>query len=595
MSATTVTSNIGLKELIIKVPKVALDAPILLRGLPGFLRKPEDKVSIGLIFQQQAAKHSGRAFLRFEGSSMSYGEANARVNRYAAALAKHGVKPGDVVGLVGKNAPSTLLFALASTKLGAVTGMLNYNQRGEVLSHSLGLLHSKVLIVGEGGQEAIDSISDEIVADKVLSGEELENLAKSESTENPVVTAQIKAKEKAFYIFTSGTTGLPKASLMSHFRWLKSMSGLGAMGVRLKSSDTLYCCLPLYHNNALTVSLSSVLSSGATLAIGRSFSASKFWDDAIRNDATAAVYIGEICRYLLNQPAKSTDRSHKVRTIVGNGMRPEVWDEFTSRFGITRVAEFYGASECNIAFINALNLRKTAGICPLPFTVVAYDPDTGKAVRGANGKLQKVKTGEVGLLLSKITSRAPFDGYTDDKATESKLLRNGFAKNDCWFDTGDLVRKQGWMHVAFVDRLGDTFRWKGENVATTEVEGALSAFDGIEECTVYGVLVPGTDGKAGMAAIKLKDGIAFDGKALAEHVYNKLPAYSFPLFVRIVDSLEHTSTFKSRKVELRNEGFNQIQYQIADPVYVLQGRSDGYVPSHDQYPEQVQTGQAPQS
>ncbi len=315
--------------------------------------------------------------------------------------------------------------------------------------------------MGEECDEAISSLSGAPDADTVLSAGKLDELAESADPSNPAVCEQIQAKERAFYIFTSGTTGMPKASLMSHFRWLKSMSGLGAMGVRLRRNDTLYCALPLYHNNALTVSLSSVLSSGATFAIARTFSASRFWDDAKLNGATAFVYIGEVCRYLLNQPERPSDRRNGIRLMVGNGLRPEIWTEFTERFGIDRVAEFYGASECNIAFVNALGVERTAGVCPLPHAVVEYDQDTGRTRRARDGRLRRVRVGEVGLLLSKVTDRAPFDGYTDPEATESKLVRDAFKDGDCWFDTGDLVRDQGFMHVAFVDRLGDTFGGRG--------------------------------------------------------------------------------------------------------------------------------------
>ena len=273
---------------------------------------------------------------------------------------------------------------------------------------------------------------------------------------------------------------------------------------------------------------------------GKQFSASKFWADVELNRATAFTYIGELCRYLLNQPEKPGDRDNRIRLMVGNGLRPEIWSEFTTRFGISRVAEFYGASECNIAFVNALNVDRTAGICPLPHAVVEYDEDSGSPRRHSDGRLRKVRTGDVGLLLSKVTDRAPFDGYTDEEATDKKLVRDGFDDGDCWFDTGDLVRRQGWSHVAFVDRLGDTFRWKGENVATTEVEGALLAHPAVEQAVVYGVEIPGTDGRAGMAAVTLHEDEKFDGADVAELLFQRLPSYAVPLFVRVVDSLEQT-------------------------------------------------------
>ena len=581
--------KIGLLDLAAKLPSMITEVPILLKGASGLLRKPSAAMSIGQILQQNAAAHPTRPFIRFEGHATSYGDANEQVNRYADVLRTRGAQRGDVVAILGKNTPESLLIALAAVKLGAAAGMLNYNQRDDVLAHSLTLLGARVLVVADESEEALESLPDGFAGPQQLLVSELDELAKTADATNPAVTAEILAKEKAFYIFTSGTTGMPKASLMTHFRWLKSMSGLGLMGVRLRPSDTLYCCLPLYHNNALTVSLSSVLASGATLAIGRQFSASRFWDDIALNKATAFTYIGELCRYLLNQPEKPTDRDNSVQLMVGNGLRPEIWKEFTERFGIARVAEFYGASECNIAFVNALNVDRTAGICPLPHAVVEFDEETGKALRGPNGRLRTVPTGSVGLLLSKITDRAPFDGYTDEAATNSKLVRGGFKDGDTWFDTGDLVRKQGWSHVAFVDRLGDTFRWKGENVATTEVEGALSSHPAIEEAVVYGVEIPGTDGRAGMAAVTLHDGHTFDGSDIAAHLYGKLPSYAVPLFVRIVDSLEHTSTFKSRKVELRNDGYDVG----ADTLHVLAGRESGYSDSYDGYVDEVAAGSAP--
>ncbi|MCJ0904673.1 long-chain-acyl-CoA synthetase [Rhodococcus sp. ARC_M6] len=581
--------TIGLLDLAVKLPSMITEVPILLQGAAGLTRKPSAAESIGLIFQKNAHAHPSRPFIRFEGRATSYADANTKVNRYADVLRGSGVQRGDVVAILGKNTPESLLIALAAVKLGAAAGMLNYNQRDDVLAHSLTLIGARVLVVADECEESLETLPDAFVAPQQLLYSELEERAKTADATNPAVTAEILAKEKAFYIFTSGTTGMPKASLMTHFRWLKSMSGLGLMGVRLRSSDTLYCCLPLYHNNALTVSLSSVLASGATLAIGRQFSASRFWDDISLNKATAFAYIGELCRYLLNQPEKPTDRDNAVRLMVGNGLRPEIWADFTERFGIKRVAEFYGASECNIAFVNALNVDKTAGICPLPHAVVEFDEETGKALRGPDGRLRKVPTGSVGLLLSKITDRAPFDGYTDEAASNSKLVRDGFKDGDTWFDTGDLVRKQGWGHVAFVDRLGDTFRWKGENVATTEVEGALSSHPAVEEAVVYGVEIPGTDGRAGMAAVKLRDGHAVDDSNIAAHLYGKLPGYAVPLFIRIVDSLEHTSTFKSRKVELRNDGYDVG----ADSLYVLTGRESGYAGSYDGYVGEVAAGAIP--
>ncbi len=580
---------VGLRDIAAGVPGLLRDAPIILRGMASaFLIRRSAKTSIGRVLQNRAARHGDHVFIRFDDETVTYREANETANRYAAVLAARGVGRGDVVALMLTNSPHMVLLMLAVVKLGAIAGMLNHHHRGKVLAHSVGLLNPRILIGEDDLVAAVDE-SGAQVAD-AITVDELERLAADASTGNPSVTSSVQAKDNAFYIFTSGTTGAPKASVMTHYRWLRALGGSGVAGMRLRSSDTLYCCLPLYHNSALTVGVSAVLGTGATLALGRSFSASRFWDEVIRYDATAFLYIGEICRYLLNQPEKDTDRRHKVRVIAGNGLRPDIWDEFTARFNIPRVFEFYGASEGNTGFVNIFNVPRTAGICPTAIAFVEYDPDTGEPVRDHNGRVRKVRGGRPGLLLSKVSNKQPFEGYTDAEASEKKLVRNAFRDGDVWINSGDLMRPQGFRHAAFVDRLGDTFRWKGENVATTDVEAALSAAPGVEAVTVFGVQVPGAEGRAGMAAVVLKEGQQFDGKALSQTVYEGLPRYAVPLFVRVVDSLEQTSTFKSKKSGLREQGY---ELDTGDPPYVLKGRDEGYVPFYRDYPDEVAAGSRP--
>ena len=586
--------HVGLLDIAPRLPGLLKDAPVIARGVvTGFLARPTAKTSIGKVFQERAARYGDKLFIKFEDQQLTYREANETVNRYAAVLASRGVGPGDVVGVMLRNSPHSVLLMLAVVKCGAVAGMLNFHQRGKVLAHSIGLLGARAVVAETDFVESIGESGAD--TDGLMTLDELIQLATTAPTVNPATTAAVLAKDKAFYIFTSGTTGMPKASVMTHYRWLRALAGFGGLGMRLTTDDTLYCALPLYHNNALTVALSSVLNSGSTLALGKSFSASKFWDDVIGYDATAFVYIGEICAYLLNQPPKPTDRKHRVRVIAGNGLRPAIWDEFTKRFGIPRVCEFYAASEGNTAFLNVFNVDKTTGICPSPIAFVEYDEENGGPARGEDGRVRKVKTGQPGLLLSKVSSFQPFDGYTDREATEKKLVRDAFKEGDVWFNTGDLMRSQGFGHAAFTDRLGDTFRWKGENVATTEVEAAVSTDSQVEECTVFGVEVEGAGGRAGMVAIQLKDGQEFDGKALASTVHQHLPGYAVPLFVRITQMLAHTSTFKSQKVDLRKEGYGGDDSNIDDPVYVLAGREEGYVPFYDDYPSEVVDGKRPKS
>ena len=557
------------------------------RGLLGLaLANPDKPGSIGLLLERQAAKYPQRIALQFEDRRWSYAEFNAWVNRIAAVLRQQGVAPGETVAILMENRPEALACVAATVKLGAIAGMLNHQQRGEVLAHSLKLTGARAVVFGEECGAALQSLPVGPAADGdrvwIWDGEgrlpghclDLRSACRDSDVANPHETGAVLQRQTAFYIFTSGTTGLPKASRMTHYRWLRGAAGLGQMALRLREDDVFYCCLPLYHNNALTVSWGAALISGCTLALGRKFSASRFWDDIRRHDATAFCYIGELLRYLLLQPASTSDRKHRVRLIVGNGLRPELWEAFEQRFGIRQISEFYGASESNAAFVNGFGLARTAGFCPLPFAIVEFDAETETPRRDAKGFLRKVPLGGVGLLITEVGSKTPFDGYTDARASEAKLLRNAFKTGDCWLNSGDLVRDQGWRHIQFVDRVGDTFRWKGENVATTEVEAALGSFPGVQEAVVYGVQLPHSDGRAGMAALTLSG--ALDGAALATHLAERLPAYAVPLFLRLRPEQETTSTFKFRKVDLKREGFDPGV--VREPLHVLLNRERGYQP-----------------
>lgn len=599
------------------LPSILADLPTVLKGLKTVRTSREtDRVSIGKRFQELAARQPDSPFLRFRGTEVTYSEANTQANRIAEVLSAHGVTRGDTVGICMTNRTEVILGILGAVKVGASVGLLNHQQRGEVLDHSQKILASRVVLMGAECAETLASVPREDWEGELIGvgseidlphrgytagarpaefdgltwlEDELATLSPAVGAKNPPAADQTVGTETAFYIFTSGTTGLPKASTMSHYRWNRALAGFGLSGVRLKRDDVLMSHLPMYHNNALTVGLGCVLAAGACLAVEEHFSASRFWDQARANGATAAIYIGEICRYLLNQEPGPGDRDHKVRVMTGNGLRPEIWTEFRERFGIDRICEFYAASECNIAFVNAFNVEKTTGYCPMDFALVEYDPDTGEPLRGEDGRLRRVGKGEVGLLLSGISSTQPFDGYTDPEATEKKIVRDAFADGDAWFISGDLLLDQGLKHASFVDRLGDTFRWKGENVATTEVEGAVGACDGVDQAVVYGVAMPGADGKAGMAAVRLQDGAEFDGAGLAEHLRAALPAYAVPVFIRLSPELETTSTFKSRKTELRDQGFDTAAFD--EPLYVLTS-ARGYVPYYDGAEDDVVAGTA---
>ncbi|ULQ46428.1 long-chain-acyl-CoA synthetase [Flagellatimonas centrodinii] len=580
MAAATPTDRIRFSALCRGALTGIPTTPRLLKGLWGLATlKPDSPRSIGRLLQTHAERRPDAPALRFEDEVWTYAQFNAWANRLADVLRQQGIGAGDVVAVLVENRPLVLAAVAGIVKLGAVAAMVNHQQRGEVLRHSLKLTSPKLALVGAECAEAWQSVGGDTPpvlwdgADAPNGALQLAPLLAQAQDGEPAELESVSANQPCFYIFTSGTTGLPKASRMTHYRWLRGMAGLGQMGLRLGPDDVLYCCLPLYHNNALTVSWGAVLGAGATFALGRRFSASRFWDEIRRHRATAFCYIGELCRYLLNRPATPGDRDHSVHSVIGNGLRPEIWAAFQDRFGIRNVSEFYGASESNLAFVNGFNVQRTAGFCPMPFAVVAFDADAEQPRRGADGYMRKVATGDTGLLITEVSEKTPFDGYTDPQASEAKLLRNVFAPGDCWFNTGDLVRDQGFRHIQFVDRVGDTFRWKGENVATTEVEAALGAFPGIEQAVVYGVAIPDADGRAGMAALTLSGSL--DGAALSRHLADALPAYAIPLFLRLRAEQETTATFKYRKVDLKREGFDPAR--VVDPLWV-RWTPEAYVP-----------------
>lgn len=573
-------------EIVQGAVSLTKDLPSILPKLSKMaLVRPESRFSLGAFFEKQASRFPQTPCVISDFGNYTYEELNLAANRMARALLRHELTEDDSVAIFAGNHPDVIVAVIACAKAGVPAALINHNQRDEVLVHSFGLVRPKlVLVAGEMYPQLEKSFANMGKAETIptcyrLYGEadsqlkDFQSLCEGEASSNLATTNQIRANQACFYIFTSGTTGLPKASIMSHYRWLQAMSGMGAV-VRLKEGEAFYCCLPLYHNNALTVSLGVTLGSGGTFALDEKFSASRFWQRIRHFDAKAFCYIGELLRYLLNQPQSFDDQNHDVRMITGNGLRPEIWSEFEARFGIEQIYEFYGASESNLGFMNSFGLKETVGFTPIPFQVVACDPDSEEPIRNKRGFMKKVAVGEVGLLISEVTRRRPFDGYTDTSANEKKLLRDCFSSGDLWFNSGDLVRRQGFQHIQFVDRLGDTFRWKGENVATSEVEAVAGQLAWIEHAVVYGVKVEGADGRAGMIAITPKAELNLD--ELLQHLTHKLPAYAVPLFVRITSNVDTTGTFKYQKVKLKKEGYDITA--VDDPLFALSKELGRYVP-----------------
>ena len=560
---------------------------------------PVSETGIVQRIEHWAAKDGDRVFVLFEKERLSYREMAARIARRSATLAKEGVKRGDSVVLMMSNHPAFLVNAWAIARLGAVATLINTNLTGASLRHALLSTKPRLFLVG---REFIGTVLEALEGEPArLLWEETRPAAEGSSTadaappelELPRLDAEVRDAPRAVitrgddlyvYIFTSGTTGLPKAGRISHARSMTAAYGFGGFTLGLGPSDVLYVCLPLFHSSGFLIGAGGVANAGATLALARKLSVSRFWDDVCDTGATAFVYIGEICRYLQLAPPHPRERMHKLTRMVGNGMRPDVWKEFVKRFEPGIVHEFYGATEGNVNMTNVFGMEGSVGRMP-PFFwmdnafLAKWDADNEAPLRDERGFCVPCKPGEVGELLGRIdASRTTmrFEGYLGDAATNAKILRDVKVSGDQYFRSGDLLKKDRWGFYYFVDRIGDTFRWKGENVSTNEVADVCSQAEGVELANVYGVSVPGADGRAGMVALSLRAGAHFSPERFYEHVMKRLPSYAAPLFVRLLPEAVVTATFKLRKVDLQREAFDPAV--VSDLLFYRDDKKRSYEP-----------------
>ncbi|WP_455912265.1 long-chain-acyl-CoA synthetase [Pseudomonas putida] len=592
-------------KLLRKVPAIVRALPRVVRGMRAAnVTDPSQPCGLGWQFEQATSRNPDGAALLYGDSVLSYAQANQRANRIAHHLHEQGIGKGDVVALFIENRPELLLSVLAVAKLGGICAMLNTSQTQATLAHSLNLVSPVAIVVGAELAAAYTTVREHVaiaahrtwfVADQHSSTSpegytDLMAASADGSVENPASTGQVFFNDPCFYIYTSGTTGLPKAGIMKHGRWTKTAVSFGSIALDMGPDDVLYCTLPLYHATGLCVCWGSAIVGASGFAIRRKFSASQFWDDARKFNATTLGYVGELCRYLLDQPASAQDLDNRVTKMVGNGLRPGVWAQFKQRYGVEHVCELYAASDGNIGFTNVLNFDNTIGFCLQHWALVDYSNDSGEPVRGGDGFMRKVQTGGQGLLLARIDEKSPFDGYTDPEKNRKVVLTDVFEKGDRYFNTGDLLRSIGFGHAQFVDRLGDTYRWKGENVSTTEVENVLLQHPQIAEVVAYGVEIENTNGRAGMVAITPSESLAsLDMRELLQFAHGQLPHYAVPLFLRIKVKMETTGTFKYQKVRLKEEAFDPGKAGN-DPVYAWLPGSDCYVPVTGDLLAQIQGG-----
>jgi fatty-acyl-CoA synthase len=552
---------------------------------------PDTRTTIADWVERHARERPDSPAVFYKDRVVAYRELNEGANRYARWALSQRVAKGDVVALLMANRPEYLMAWLGLTKTGAVAALINTHLVGQPLAHSIHIAGAKHLLLGAELAENYANVAAGLetkptvwaTGARVAGAENLDEALAMQAGGplDPAIRDNVFGRDKALYIYTSGTTGLPKAANISHMRVLHIMAAFQG-AVNGKPSDRMYNVLPLYHSAGGICAVGPVFLGGGAMVVREKFSASEFWDDCYRYKPTLFQYIGELCRYLLNTPPAAHERDHGLRIAIGNGLRAEIWPKFQERFRIPHIMEFYGATEGNVGMINYDGKVGSIGRVPWyaraiqKIRLVRYDIENQTPVRGASGFCIETDNGEVGEAIGEINpnvARLRFDGYTDKAETEKKVLHDTFIKGDAWFRTGDLMKRDAQAYFYFVDRTGDTFRWKGENVATNEVEEAISVFPGVHEVNVYGVVVPHEEGKAGMAAILADKNLDLD--VLSAHLEKNLPAYERPIFLRFAHEIETTSTFKVRKIELVQQGFDPAT--IADPLYVRDPATGRYV------------------
>jgi acyl-CoA synthetase (AMP-forming)/AMP-acid ligase II len=554
----------------------------LLPGLPAL--NPFGHCSAAQILTELASTAPNRVGLAYQGERWTWKDIHRRANQYAHFAIRQRLQRGDVVALMMDSRPEYLFIASALNRIGVVSALINTHLSGAALAHAIAIAKPKALLVGGEHVGVIDDVLDRLprlskartVWVQVEPGQEeaargfrvINAEVAACSAEEPSRRALPETTAPMCYIYTSGTTGLPKAAVISNQRWLEAGLILGRGIGEMTPSDVLYLTLPLYHSAGFLGAWGAVLATGATLALRRKFSASQFWEDVRSFDATVFIYIGELCRYLLSQPPAPDERHHHLRLCMGNGLRPDVWRKFQARFHIPLIREYYGATEGNLGLVNLEGRPGMIGRVLPGVAIVQCDPLTGEILRNHEGRCVPVAEGQRGLLLGRINAVMSFDGYVDRLATRKKIVRDVFSTGDAYFNTGDIVQlhADGW--VSFADRVGDTFRWKGENVSTHEVAEILSRARGLQEANVYGVRVNGADGRVGMASLVVSED--FDLDAFARGVVAHLASYQRPYFLRLVPNMQVTGTFKHQKNDYRNEGYDPSQ--VKDPLYYLDGR-----------------------
>lgn len=559
------------------------------------------------LIEEGAARFGDAPALVSDEERLSYRALDARASQYARWALARGIGRGQAVGLLMANRPEYMAIWLGITRAGGTVALLNTQLRGESLAHCVRAGAPRHVIVGA-------DLSQSLLAALEASGLDVEVWVHGEDAPGcrridleidrqaqgslaPGDADAVTIDDRALLIYTSGTTGLPKAAYISHARLMQWTLWFAGM-METTPGDRMYNVLPMYHSVGGVLATGSVLAAGGCVVIRDGFSARRFWSDVVRWECTLFQYIGELCRYLLHSAPVPEERRHRLRMCCGNGLRADVWEQFAARFGIPRIFEFYAATEGNVSLFNVEGKPGAIGRIPgylahrFPVVLVRFDVQSGQPLRNAQGLCEPCAVNEAGEALGRIQSAtsnigARFEGYTSRDATEAKIVRDVFEPGDAWFRTGDLMRKDAAGYFYFVDRIGETFRWKGENVSAAEVAQALLAFPAVKDAVVYGVRVPGTEGRAGMAALVC--GPDLDLADLHRHLEDCLPEYARPLFVRLCSAVPVTGTFKHATQALAEQAYDPRA--SADRVYFDELRRR-YIPVDQPLYDRIQVADA---
>ncbi|XP_033927799.1 long-chain fatty acid transport protein 1 isoform X1 [Melopsittacus undulatus] len=601
-----------LRLLYRTAPRDLFGLSVLVRVKYQLRKHQQARSTVPKMFQAVVLRHPDKVALIYEGTGEQW--SFRRLEEYSNAVAnccsQQGFRGGDVIAIFMESRPEFVGLWLGMAKVGIEAALINFNLRLDSLVYCVRSSGARALVFGGELSSAISEVNGMLGKNmaKFCSGDynpalvpvgttHLDPLLSAASKSAP---AQIPGKgldDRLFYIYTSGTTGMPKAAIVVHSRYYR-IAAFGYYAYKMHPDDVLYNCLPLYHSAGNIMGIGQCLIHGLTVVIRKKFSASRFWDDCVKYKCTIIQYIGEICRYLLNQPVREAEAQHRVRLAVGNGLRPIIWEDFTRRFRIKQIGEFYGATECNCSIANldgkvgacGFNSRILPGIYPI--RLVKVNEDTMELIRDSRGLCIPCRPGEPGLLVGQINQQDPlrrFDGYVSQSATSKKIASDVLRKGDQAYLSGDVLVMDELGYMYFRDRSGDTFRWRGENVSTTEVEGTLSRILNQTDVAVYGVEVPGVEGKAGMAAIADPQA-QLSPSLLHQELQKVLPPYARPIFLRLLPQVDTTGTFKIQKTRLQEEGFDP--HQTSDRLYFLDPKLGRYVPLDEGLYQRIRAGKA---